>query len=191
MNLLQIDTPAVVKWDLNSIAASVKGDIESALSIAPCEANLPALRGARAQLNKDHRNLDESCNVMRDQFMAPFAKFKEDYDTKVTAEYRNADDVLKAEISAIEEDMKAVRAERILDHIEKVVGTRDASYLPKITLSASDKSLTEAADALIKARNFASAPISEKVYIFRGDSAKIESVRKYAETVGVTVEEVE
>ena len=124
-NLCEVTTPAVVKWDLSSIAESVKDDCSSALSIAPCIANIPSLKTARAQLNADHKRIDLDLTAMKTLYMKPWEDFKAEFEDKITAEYRNADEVLKAEITACEDELRNERKEELLDYIESVTGTRD------------------------------------------------------------------
>lgn len=186
-----VETPAVVKWDLSSISESVKDDCGSALSIAPCVANLPSLKTARAQLNADHKRIDLDLSAMKSLYMKPWEDFKSEYDDKITAEYRNADDVLKAEITACEYELRNERKEELLDYIESVTGTRDETLLPdKILLSASAKSLKDQIIGKIANRN-AKPIIAEKCFIIRGIPEAIEAARMAIRNTGCELEEVE
>lgn len=186
-----VEAPAVVKWDLSSIAESVKDDCSSALSIAPCIANIPSLKTARAQLNADHKRIDLDLSAMKTLYMKPWEDFKSEYEDKITAEYRNADDVLKAEITACEDELRNERKEELLDYIESVTGTRDETLLPdKILLSASAKSLKDQIIGKIANRN-AKPIIAEKCFIVRGIPEAIEAAKMAIRNTGCELEEVE
>lgn len=190
-NLCEVTTPAVVKWDLSSIAESVKDDCSSALSIAPCIANIPSLKTARAQLNADHKRIDLDLTAMKTLYMKPWEDFKAEFEDKITAEYRNADEVLKAEITACEDELRNERKEELLDYIESVTGTRDETLLPdKILLSASAKSLKNQIIGKIANRN-AKPIIAEKCFIVRGIPEAIEAAKMAIRNTGCELEEVE
>ena len=189
-NLCTVESPAVVKWDLSSIAESVKDDCSSALSIAPCIANLPSLKTARAQLNSDHKRIDLDLSAMKTLYMKPWEDFKSEYEDKITAEYRNADEVLKAEINEIEGILKDEKKAEVLDHIEAVTGERNEAYLPKITLSASMKSLIEQADALIFQKANPPKKIS-RLFTITATPAEMEIIKQFAVTNGIEMKEEE
>lgn len=140
---------------------AVKQDIENRVSIAlamPCtEETLTAVKKERAELNKEFAELEQRRKEVKAAILAPYEDFEKLYKQCAGDIYKSADTTLRARIVQVEGGIKQEKMDKVMAYFQEyreAVGV-PKEYAPfersgvKVTMSASAKSLKEAAKAYL------------------------------------------
>lgn len=104
--LIQVTRLPVIEEQLRSMKDQIEREVEQALSLVCTEETIPAVKSARAKLNKQFKELEEQRSAAKKSVMEPWERFDAVYKECVTGPFKSADAALKDKITDVEGDMK-------------------------------------------------------------------------------------
>lgn len=155
-NLIVVSQLPVITQHLNLVAEEIKQKTETAKSLVCTADTLKAVKGTRAELNKDFSSLEEMRKAVKTAVMAPYNEFEGIYKACVTDAFKEADGVLRAKISEVEDGLKSEKEEAVKAYFDEYKTVCNVHFLQlsdaklNITRTASLKSLKESCKAFIE-----------------------------------------
>lgn len=146
----------VIEEHLQMLSAQVDQRVDAALSLIVDETTYKSVKATRAELNKEFQELEERRKAVKSSIMEPYDKFNSVYEQFAATKYRRADAVLKERISAVEDDLKAQKAEKLRNYYGECCVALNIPGIPfervglNITMSASEKSLRDEIDRFLQ-----------------------------------------
>ena len=166
-NLIVVSQLPVITQHLNLVAEEIKQKTETAKSLVCTADTLKTVKATRADLNKEFNALEEMRKAVKSAVMAPYNEFEGIYKACVTDAFKEADCVLKAKISEVEDGLKAEKEEAVKGYFDEYKTVCNVQFLQledakiTITKSASLKSLKE------DCKKFIEKVVSELNYIVK------------------------
>ena len=166
-NLIVVSQLPVITQHLSLVADEIKQKTETAKSLVCTADTLKAVKETRAELNKDFSSLEEMRKAVKTAVMAPYNEFEGIYKACVTDAFKEADCVLKAKISEVEDGLKAEKEEAVRAYFDEYKTVCNVQFLDlddaKLTFSksASVKSLKE------QCKQFIEKVVSEMNYLVK------------------------
>lgn len=127
--------------------------VNEAKNLVCTEDTVKVVKTVRAGLNKEFTELEAQRKKVKTMIMSPYEQFEEVYKDCVANLYKEADKELKDKIDSVENELKEKKAQVIVDYFNEyrqalgldpeLVSFEQAGI--NVTLSASEKSLKEAA----------------------------------------------
>lgn len=148
-NLIVVSQLPVITQHLSLVADEIKQKTETAKSLVCTADTLKTVKATRADLNKEFNALEEMRKSVKSAVMAPYNEFEGIYKACVTDAFKEADCVLKAKISEVEDGLKAEKEEAVKVYFDEYKTVCNVQFLQledakiTITKSASLKSLKE------------------------------------------------
>lgn len=148
-NLIVVSQLPVITQHLNLVAEEIKQKTETAKSLVCTADTLKTVKATRADLNKEFNALEEMRKAVKSAVMAPYNEFEGIYKACVTDAFREADGVLKAKISEVEDSLKSEKEEAVRAYFDEYKTVCNVQFLQledaklTITKTASLKSLKE------------------------------------------------
>lgn len=145
----------VIEEHLQTLSAQVDQRVDAALSMVVDETTYKSVKATRAELNKEFQELEERRKAVKSSIMEPYDKFNSVYEQFAAKKYRRADAVLKERISAVEDGLKAQKAEKLRNYYGECCVALNIPGIPfervglNITMSASEKSLRDEIDRFL------------------------------------------
>ena len=146
----------VIEEHLQTLSAQVDQRVDAALSMVVDETTYKSVKATRAELNKEFQELEERRKAVKSSIMEPYDKFNSVYEQFAATKYRRADAVLKERISAVEDGLKAQKAEKLRNYYGECCVALNIPGIPfeqvglNITMSASEKSLRDEIDRFLQ-----------------------------------------
>ena len=146
----------VIEEHLQTLSAQVDQRVDAALSMVVDETTYKSVKATRAELNKEFQELEERRKAVKSSIMEPYNKFNSVYEQFAATKYRRADAVLKERISAVEDGLKAQKAENLRNYYRECCVALNIPGIPfervglNITMSASEKSLRDEIDRFLQ-----------------------------------------
>ena len=166
-NLIVVSQLPVITQHLNLVAEEIKQKTETAKSLVCTADTLKTVKATRADLNKEFNALEEMRKAVKSAVMAPYNEFEGIYKACVTDAFREADGVLRAKISEVEDELKSDKEEAVRAYFDEYKTVCNVQFLQledakiTITKSASLKSLKE------DCKKFIEKVVSELNYIVK------------------------
>lgn len=166
-NLIVVSQLPVITQHLNLVAEEIKEKTETAKSLVCTADTLKTVKATRADLNKEFNALEEMRKAVKSAVMAPYNEFEGIYKACVTDAFKEADCVLKAKISEVEDGLKAEKEEAVKVYFDEYKTVCNVQFLQledaklTITKTASLKSLKE------DCKMFIEKVVSEMNYIVK------------------------
>lgn len=155
-HLIVLKQLPVIEEHLQTLSAQVDQRVDAALSMVVDETTYKSVKATRAELNKEFQELEERRKAVKASIMEPYDKFNSVYEQFAATKYRRADAVLKERISAVEDDLKAQKAEKLRNYYGECCVALNIPGIPfervglNITMSASEKSLRDEIDRFLQ-----------------------------------------
>lgn len=146
----------VIEEHLQTLSAQIDQRVDMALSMVVDETTYKSVKATRAELNKEFQELEERRKAVKVSIMEPYDKFNGVYEQFAAKKYRHADAVLKDRISAVEDGLKAQKAEKLRNYYGECCEALNIPGVPfervglNITMSASEKSLRDEIDRFLQ-----------------------------------------
>ena len=154
--LIVLKQRPVIEEHLQTLSAQVDQRVDAALSMVVDETTYKSVKATRAELNKEFQELEERRKAVKSSIMEPYDKFNSVYEQFAATKYRRADAVLKERISAVEDGLKAQKAENLRNYYRECCVALNIPGIPfervglNITMSASEKSLRDEIDRFLQ-----------------------------------------
>ena len=141
--------PKITEY-FEKISEEVDLKVNRAMSLAVTEDNIQDIKKVRATLNKEFQEYEAKRKQIKEQILAPYNKFNDEYVRRISSKYNMADKSLKGKIADSENIVKKEKEEDLQDYfndlaenmeLEKIVKYEDLQI--KVTLSDSMKKLME------------------------------------------------
>lgn len=155
-HLIVLKQLPVIEEHLQTLSAQVDQRVDAALSMVVDETTYKSVKATRAELNKEFQELEERRKAVKSSIMEPYDKFNSVYEQFAAKKYRRADAVLKERISAVEDGLKAQKAEKLRNYYGECCVALNIPGIPfervglNITMSASEKSLRDEIDRFLQ-----------------------------------------
>lgn len=153
--LITIKQLPIIEEQLKSIEANIKSKVSGVLALECTESTVKAIKVLRADLNKDFAELEERRKLVKKKVMEPYEAFEAIYKERVTNIFKSTDDTLKKRIDYVEKALKAEKRTEVETYFNEYRDSKQIDFVEfcnaniNVTLSASKKSLKEAAKAFI------------------------------------------
>ena len=153
--LITIKQLPIIEEQLKSIEANIKSKVSGVLALECTENTVKAIKVLRADLNKDFAELEERRKLVKKKVMEPYEAFEAIYKERVTNIFKSTDDTLKKRIDYVENALKAEKRTEVESYFNEYRDSKQIDFVEfcnaniNVTLSASKKSLKEAAKAFI------------------------------------------
>lgn len=106
-------------------------------------------KNTRAELSKEFKIFEDQRKFIKEQVLAPYDEFEQQYKEFIATHYKQADDVLKTKISFFENQLKEEKIQRAKAFFNELCQAHQIDFLRfekvgiSATLSASEKSIRE------------------------------------------------
>lgn len=153
--LIVVKQLPVIEEHLKSIKAVAEAKTNAALALVCTEETLVAVKEARAALNKDFKQLEDTRKKIEKAISAPVDKFKAEYKKYVTEVFGPADKKLKEKIDEVENELKEEKKAKVAAYFYEYLKSKKIDFVTfenaniNITRSVSDKKLNEQAKAFV------------------------------------------
>lgn len=153
MPLISLKQLPVIEERMRVVKDEITAKVNEALSLACTEETVVAIKKTRASLRAEYADLERAKKDVKAAILAPYEQFEKVYKECAGDLYVMADAELKRKIDEVESGLKAQKRDKVHAYYDelRMVLNIPADLAPfdnspiKITLSASDKSLREAA----------------------------------------------
>jgi predicted secreted protein len=145
----------VIEEQLAQIKTAVSEKVKFAMSLLCTEETVKDIKKTRAELNTEFKAWEEKRKEVKAAVMTPYEQFEAVYKDCISDAYKKADNDLKAKISSVESELKAKKEQEVKEYFAEYLLSKNIDFVTyentgiNVTLSASMKSLKEAAKAFI------------------------------------------
>lgn len=145
----------IIEEQLAEIKAAVKSKVELAMSLVCTEETYKDIKKTRADLNAEFKAWEDKRKEVKAAVMTPYEKFEAIYKDCISDSYKKADKDLKGKIDSVEGELKAKKEQEVKEYFDEYLASKGIDFVTyenanvNVTLSASMKSLKEAAKAFI------------------------------------------
>lgn len=150
MNIITINDISATKLNLRKIANEYKAKLDIALKMACTEETKQAVKKYRTELKKEIEELEIERKEKTKAYEKPLNEFLTVYNELILQPYRVADQALKNKIDEVETAQKNEKRQAVESYATELIQSYALDWLdtsrimPKVTLSASEKSLKKA-----------------------------------------------
>jgi hypothetical protein len=137
------------------IKTAILEKVEGVLALECTESTVKAIKGLRADLNKDFGSFEERRRTVKAAVMKPYEDFEAVYRDCVTSIFESADEQLRSRIAEVEDDLKEQKRLEVEAYFGEYAQSRGIDFIAfehsgiAVTLSVSAKKLKEAAKAFL------------------------------------------
>lgn len=149
--LITVEQMPIINEQLEQVKTIIDSRTADALSLECTEENRKEIKEIRAELNKEHAELDRRYKAVMNEVLAPAlavqAKYKE-----CTEGYKKADAALKKRIDTVEDTLKNRKRETVKAYFDELAKSKGIDFISfedmglKIGLANSEKSLKATID---------------------------------------------
>lgn len=183
--IITIKQLPIIEERLKVLNAEVTAKVQAALLLECTEDTVKEVKAVRAELNKEAKELEEKRKAVKKAVLAPYDEFEESYKLYVGNLYKEADRELKSKIDGVEVALKANRETEITEYFNEYRDSLNIDFVTfadaqiAVTLSASNKSLTEQAKAFLD-------KIADDLALIDTQECKAEILAEYKTTLNVS-----
>lgn len=147
VNIISINDLSQTEINLKRISGELKAKLDIALKMACTEETKQAVKKYRAELKKEFEELETERKAKTKEYEKPLNEFLAVYNELLLQPYRVADQALKNKIDEVETAQKDAKREAVESYARELIQSYALDWLdtsrimPKVTLSASEKSL--------------------------------------------------
>lgn len=145
----------IIEEKLAEIKAAVTSKVDLAMSLVCTEETYKDIKKTRADLNAEFKAWEDKRKEVKAAVMTPYEKFEAIYKDCISDAYKKADKDLKGKIDSVEGELKAKKEQEVKEYFGEYLASKGIDFVTyenanvNVTLSASMKSLKEAAKAFI------------------------------------------
>lgn len=145
----------IIEQQLAQIKTAVSEKVELAMSLVCTEETVKDIKKTRAELNAEHKAWEDKRKEVKAAVMSPYEQFEAVYKDCISDAYKKADKDLKGKIDSVESELKAKKEQEVKGYFAEYLLSKNIDFVKyenagiNVTLSASMKSLKEAAKAFI------------------------------------------
>lgn len=145
----------IIEEQLAEIKAAVTSKVDLAMSLVCTEETYKDIKKTRADLNAEFKAWEDKRKEVKAAVMSPYEKFEAIYKDCISDAYKKADKDLKGKIDSVEGELKAEKEQEVKEYFDEYLASKGIDFVTyenagiNVTLSASMKSLKEAAKAFI------------------------------------------
>lgn len=145
-----------IEEHLKAVKASVDEKVNAAIQLVCTEDTLSAVKGVRADLGKDFKELEAKRKEVKKKILEPYEAFEKVYAECVSDAFKKADSVLKSRIDEVENALKEEKSERIYAYYDECCTDKGIDFIPfsrvipSVNRSVSDKKYKEQCAAYIE-----------------------------------------
>lgn len=153
--LIVVKQLPVIEEQLRQIKANIEQRVGIVLSLACTETTYKEIKKARAELNKEYKDLEARRMEVKREILQPYESFEATYKDCAGDIYLKADKQLKIRIEEVENGLKQEKHEAVLAYFSEYAKSRGIDFLTvdragiQVTMSASLKSLKAQSKAFI------------------------------------------
>lgn len=147
LDLVKVVQLPVIEEHLPILREQIERMTADALSLACTDETLISVKGARAQLNKSHKAVDDVKKQIEADVLKPLESFRKSYKENVTLPFATADKQLKEKIDIVEAERKLQKQEEVEEYFNEYSKAKGIDFVSfkqlrlNITMSASLKLL--------------------------------------------------
>ena len=151
--LIIVEQLPVITERLAAKSKEIDEKTAEALSMICTEETVKTVKALRASLTKDFAELEAQRKAVKDAIMAPYNTFEKCYVDLISSKFKSTDDKLKAKVVEVESGLKSEKEAEVKAYYDEYAASLHVSSYTydrtgiNVTLSASTKSLKEAAKA--------------------------------------------
>ena len=149
------------------------------------EDTVKALKGLRAELNNELADYEAQRKAIKDGVMNPYNDFESIYKDEIAVKYKNAVDLLKTKIDAVETEVKTRKKESLLAYFKELVASENIDFLMwhhlniDINLSTSEKKYKEQINAFV-------SRVKDDLAMINASEFPVESMAEYKTTLNAS-----
>ena len=150
MSIISISDLLSTESNLKAISLDIQHKLDIAKKMACTEETKQAVKKYRTDLKKEFEELEAERKEKAREYEKPLEEFKTVYNELITKPYKEADQALKNKIDEVEAVQKSEKREAVESYTAELIQSYTLDWLdtsrimPKVTLSASEKSLKKA-----------------------------------------------
>lgn len=154
-NLIVVKQLPVIEERLHEIKEKVEQRVNQALSLIVTEDTYKDVKKVRADLSKEFKEFEEQRKAIKKAISEPYEQFEKVYSECVSDLYKNADNQMKTQITAIEDALKAEKLKDVTGHFDEYAQSLNIDFVTfersgiKVDMTVSKKKLREQAKAFL------------------------------------------
>lgn len=154
-NLVIVRQLPEIEEHLKAVKAAVDEKVNAAIQLVCTEDTLAAVKGVRADLGKDFKELEAKRKEVKKKILEPYEAFEKVYAECVSDAFKKADSVLKSRIDEVENALKEEKSERIKAYYDECCAEKGIDFIPfsrvipSVNRSVSDKKYKEQCAAFL------------------------------------------
>ena len=155
--LIQLKQAPVIEEKLKNIGLTAQKKIETALSMAVTPETKSAVKGIRASLNADFKELEEARKAVERQIDDALKPFRDTYNTYIKSVFKDADEKLKARIAEVEDEEKLIKRSNLKAYFDELATANNVEefvdfgrVVPKVDISKSETAYRKIIDQAVE-----------------------------------------
>lgn len=158
-NLIIVKQLPIIEQQLMAVKEEIRARVEDALSLECTADTVKEIKKVRAELNKEHTEFESRRKGVKKAIMAPYEEFEALYKECISDQYNDADTQIKHRVAEVEAVVLKTKYDEVKAYFDEYAQSIELSWVsleiavPKITLSASVKSLKASAKAFLDRTN--------------------------------------
>lgn len=149
------------------------------------EDTVKALKDLRVELNNELADYEAQRKAIKEGVMNPYNDFESIYKDEISTKYKNAVDLLKSKIDAVETEVKTRKKENLLAYFKELVASENIDFLLwvhlnlDINLSTSEKKYKEQINAFV-------SRVKDDLAMIHASEFPVESMAEYKTTLNAS-----
>lgn len=127
--LIRLIQLPVIEERLRDLKEATEQRVAEAMSLVVSDETLTAVKGVRAELNRDFAEYEDQRKALKAAIMAPYDRFEEVYRECVTEPFKRADADLKGKIDATEQEIKGRCEEQLKAYFDELCAVNHVDFL--------------------------------------------------------------
>jgi hypothetical protein len=176
----------IIKHRITEIGKSVTKRIEelNLSKIIVTDDNIQVIKKLRAELNKENSEFESQFKLVETAYMAPLKDVKDLKKEQISDVYKNADDLLKEQISKCELIRKNEKKSAVMAYFEELCQSEKIDFIKfdqlgiEINLSTTEKSYKEKVNEYI-------TKVTDDLLLIRANEFEAEIMVEYKESLNV------
>ena len=155
--LIQLKQAPVIEEKLKNIGLEAQKKIDTALSMAVTPETKVAVKGIRASLNADFKELEEARKAVERQIDDALKPFRDTYNTYIKSVFKDADEKLKARIAEVEDEEKLIKKNNLKAYFDELATANNVEefvdfnrVVPKVDISKSETAYRKIIDQAVE-----------------------------------------
>ena len=150
-SLIVVKQLPVIEQQLLAVKEEVAARVQDALALECTAETVKEVKKIRAELNKDLKEFEERRKAVKKAVLAPYEEFETLYKDCISDQYKTADVQLRDRIAEVESTVLKAKCVEVQEYFNEYAQSMGIDFVPferavpNVTLSASMKSLKEAA----------------------------------------------